>query len=680
MTSLWIKSQPLCFTLFAKKLLKPFVIYFCMRFHIYCYTFFFFTDMGRPADDIDVTRYLEILVNLIRSDKASKLRGTLKKFSKEQRHRIVSEKSNGIAPLFLACQLGRVQIVNYLLSECEADLEQTGIYEVAEDDSCHEVTPLWCSAVANKLDVVRTLVLQGANVNSPSDTDSTPVRSACYMTNINVVKYLIDHGADIHKPNINGGTCLINSVQSPLLCEYLISKGANVNAQDSSGNIALHYAIREGRFETVKLLISHKSDYKLKNILQDDALQTAALRGHEEIVERLLQCTDNSEIEAIHAYELLGANYVDEKHNISAAMGVWKKAMSMRYSDSAAPILKELPETGNYVYCNIREPQDIDELEDCMSDPNNIYMQALLIRERILGQVHKDTTFGLMYRGAVYADTHRYQRCVDIWKYALILRYHEGEPTNHECLFTLQALIKLIWEMQMELDADSTMEHVEFMDAFEIFEILCKQIQDGKKMLDNPNKSTLIGEDFQLLLLLALHLINLIEKLEASEEQQYLFNKMVHELISADPRGKENETLLHMSVDPKNSLTGDEFYSTFPALSLINKLLECGADVNAVDVACNTPLHNSITNLTHSELQEEGLLDGLLKHGAHVDMCNRRGISALDLMRSRNVVICPLLYLSLKCLASRVIMKHSVPYHGEVPRTLIPFIEMHGSV
>lgn len=54
-----------------------------------------------------------------------------------------------------------------------------------------KVTPLWCSAVANKVEVVKILLAHGANVNATSDTNSTPVRSACYMTNIEVCFCLI---------------------------------------------------------------------------------------------------------------------------------------------------------------------------------------------------------------------------------------------------------------------------------------------------------------------------------------------------------------------------------------------------------------------------------------------------------------------------------------------------------
>lgn len=73
---------------------------------------------------------------------------------------------------------------------------------------------------------------------------STPVRSACFMTHLDIVQYLVDHGADIQKGNYNGGTCLINSVQSVELCVYLLNKGAEVNAKDIQYKTALHYAIQ----------------------------------------------------------------------------------------------------------------------------------------------------------------------------------------------------------------------------------------------------------------------------------------------------------------------------------------------------------------------------------------------------------------------------------------------------
>lgn len=111
----------------------------------------------------------------------------------------------------------------------------------------HHVTPLWCAAVSGKMSIVKYLVCIAADINAISDSGSTSVRSSCFMTNMEIVEYLVENGADIQKPNYNGGTCLINSVQSVQLCSYLISKGADVNAKDIQNKTALHYAIQEHR-------------------------------------------------------------------------------------------------------------------------------------------------------------------------------------------------------------------------------------------------------------------------------------------------------------------------------------------------------------------------------------------------------------------------------------------------
>lgn len=142
---------------------------------------------------------------------------------------------------------GNVQIAEYLIRVCDADVEQKGLFEVEEDNTVHWVTPLWCAAVSGNLTILKCLIRLGSSLNALSDTGSTPVRSACFMTHLEVVEYLVEHGADIRIGNYNGGTCLINSVQSVPLCQFLINKGADVNARDNQDKTALHYAIQEHR-------------------------------------------------------------------------------------------------------------------------------------------------------------------------------------------------------------------------------------------------------------------------------------------------------------------------------------------------------------------------------------------------------------------------------------------------
>eukprot|EP00096_Caligus_rogercresseyi_P003603 TRINITY_DN16864_c0_g1_i1.p1 TRINITY_DN16864_c0_g1~~TRINITY_DN16864_c0_g1_i1.p1 ORF type:complete len:181 (-),score=43.32 TRINITY_DN16864_c0_g1_i1:8-550(-) len=115
------------------------------------------------------------------------LRSRLERCEKSTRREITSRVKDGTSPLFIACKKGNVEIVEYLVTTCSANIEQRGMYEVQDDHSVHKVTPLWCAAVAGKVKVVELLVKHGADVNSESDTGSTPVRSACFMTHLEIV-------------------------------------------------------------------------------------------------------------------------------------------------------------------------------------------------------------------------------------------------------------------------------------------------------------------------------------------------------------------------------------------------------------------------------------------------------------------------------------------------------------
>ena len=76
----------------------------------------------------------------------------------------------------------------------------------------YQASPLWSAAVAGHVDVVKTLIRHGANIDYKTSSGSTSMRSACFMSNVEVVKTLMEAGADIHAASNSGGTCLINSV------------------------------------------------------------------------------------------------------------------------------------------------------------------------------------------------------------------------------------------------------------------------------------------------------------------------------------------------------------------------------------------------------------------------------------------------------------------------------------
>lgn len=61
-------------------------------------------------------------------------------------------------------------------------------------------------------------------------------------------------------------------------------------------------------------------------------------------------------------------------------------------------------------YDYVVEISDPQALDDLMADPDEMRMQALVMRERILGPAHPDTSYYIRYRGAVYADAGKFNR------------------------------------------------------------------------------------------------------------------------------------------------------------------------------------------------------------------------------------------------------------------------------
>ena len=139
---------------------------------------------------------------------SSPLRNKLDGLNMDERRELVTRSTDfkdghdgHFSPFFIACKKDSVQILEYMMNECSAPFDHKAWINFQMDYARHYATPLWYAAVAGKLNVIKCLVQHGADVNSVSNTGSTPVRSACFLRHLDVVLYLIESGADILKPN-----------------------------------------------------------------------------------------------------------------------------------------------------------------------------------------------------------------------------------------------------------------------------------------------------------------------------------------------------------------------------------------------------------------------------------------------------------------------------------------------
>lgn len=222
-----------------------------------------------------------------------------------------------------------------------------------------------------------------------------------------------------------------------------------MNRKSVKGNTALHDCAECGSLEIMKLLLGHNAKMASDSYNMTPLL-AAAVTGHAAIVEYLLTRDECERTEKVHALELLGATFVDKKHDMLSAYGYWKSALERR-GDSE--LRKETTVTHRPIeaYDFATEFITQTELDEIIADPDDMRMQALLIRERILGPTHPDTTYYIRYRGAVYADCGNFRKCILLWLYALDTQQKCLEPLHPMIQSSFLSFTELFQYMQKQL-------------------------------------------------------------------------------------------------------------------------------------------------------------------------------------------------------------------------------------
>lgn len=391
------------------------------------------------------------MFNAARDGKLRRLKVFLDHRPRDEVTQLVSAKTNGATPLVLSCRNGHKEVVEYLVERCRADVEQAGSVTF-DGETIEGAPPLWCAAAAGHTEIVRLLVERGANVNSTTKTNSTPLRAACFDGHYEIVQFLVERGADIEVANRHGHTCLMIACYKGhyKIAKFLISIQADVNRKSVKGNTALHDCAESGSLDIMKLLLANKAKIDV-DAYGMTPLLAASVTGHMHIVEYLIA---NHELvsrqERIDALELLGATFVDKKRDMLGSYKLWKRAMEERYEDSRLVCPKVVVASPIAAYENTVEVQSLEQLEDIISDPDEMRMQALLVRERILGPAHPDTSYYIRYRGAVYADMGHFERCITLWMYALDMQQKMLEPLSLMTQSSLLSFAELFSYMMSE--------------------------------------------------------------------------------------------------------------------------------------------------------------------------------------------------------------------------------------
>ncbi|XP_070155288.1 protein fem-1 homolog B isoform X2 [Polyergus mexicanus] len=598
--------------------------------------------------------------------------------------KVLEDEGQRCTPLIIAARYGHNKVVRMLLEKFKPDLEQEGTVKfngyVIEGASA-----LWAAAGAGHLSVLKTLVKAGANVNHPTKTNSTPLRAACFNGRLDIVKYLIDHQADINIPNTFNNTCLmIASYKGHLdIVNFLLDKGADPNKKAFCGATALHFAAECGHSNIVRELLKYGTKMT-KNVSGMTPLITAAERTRAEVVEYLVQRKEVTKMEIIDAYELLGASYANDKDNycLTKAYKYLYKAMELRYSDTNNIIYKQLGSTVK-AYENWRECETLEKLESIKDNPNAIHMESLVIRERILGVHNPELPHPIVFRGAIFADNARFDRCIDLWLHALKLRQLNDISIVTDLLRFAQVFSQMI-HVGVDLD---------FSQVINVLEASITELNRNKIKIQNPDPKDDIDqcvEEMESNITTTLYILTILTKLmtlngnrcdESDLRQAY---HLVHKLCALQMCLKDGQTLLHLAVNAETPV--DDFHTNdvckFPCLATARLLIRCGADVNAMDNERNTPLHIIVGyNKAISDFATlHSIIIDLIEAGAHMDTVNNGGRTPYDVVTTgvAKIILRTQTKLSLTCMAAKAIKAYNLPYYGNVPRSLESFIELHG--
>ena len=193
----------------------------------------------------------------------------------------------GNMPLHIACRFSHIEIVNYLVGECNADVN------THMDDNWHKDTPLHIACRESKLELVRCLVEElHADPSIQNGEKELPLHIACDKNSLGVVKLVSN--CDVNVKDRTGQTPLHIACRRGIYetVQYLIvAKHADPSLQSSQRELPLHRACQMGSLDMVKLVSNCDIDVNTKTAGYggNTPLHIACRRGALEIVKFLIE-------------------------------------------------------------------------------------------------------------------------------------------------------------------------------------------------------------------------------------------------------------------------------------------------------------------------------------------------------------------------------------------------------
>jgi Fem-1 family protein b len=334
---------------------------------------------------------------------------------------------------------------------------------------------------------------------------------------------------------------------------------------------------------------------------------------------------------------LIGASFANDKdnYNLSKAFYYLHTAMMLRYEDLSNIVRKELkppvPAYENWIECTT-----LQDLVAIQYNHNSLHMEALTIRERILGLQCPEIAHQVVFRGAVCADNGRFDRCIALWQHAMQLRQDNKISVQRDLLRFAQLFSQMI-HVDTEIKITSVMD---------VLNSAITELHRNQGKLVNPGPKDdleIIIEEYETNTFTSLYLLTIITKLMrnrqvkiTSENLKELY-RMVYQLNRLGLKLRDGQSLLHLAVNGASPV--DDFHTSdvckFPCVDTVRLLLHCGASVDNFDRERNSPLHTLAStfpafrsNANEMIAKAEEIIMMFINAGIHLDSINTDGFTA----------------------------------------------------
>lgn len=160
-------------------------------------------------------------------------------------------------------------IASYIYNDIVRDLLDKNPQLVNSIDDRQHPSPLYTAISCSNVDMEDELLSRGANINGNYPTFDMQRDSvlglAVEKDQLNLAQRLVEAGAVVN--DVNSTQPILHRVRSVEMCEYLLSQGANVNAQDFElfNETPLHIAIDNNRYDIVATLLDAGADTTIKS-------------------------------------------------------------------------------------------------------------------------------------------------------------------------------------------------------------------------------------------------------------------------------------------------------------------------------------------------------------------------------------------------------------------------------